>query len=83
MQGSRIAQGKQKPGVQATSQIDGSNHHKDAIAQLQERWKCAAHTKGSASAVYCYPQLGSDVCMVLTHRAMSLWAYEIVSHLTM
>jgi len=81
-QGSQSAQGKQKTGVQAMSQIDRNNRHKDIIAQLQERWKCTAHTKGSVTALYCYPQQGSGACMVLTHRAMSLWAYEVVGHLT-
>ncbi|KAI6033625.1 hypothetical protein BKA83DRAFT_16003 [Pisolithus microcarpus] len=72
-----VAQGKQKPSVQASGQLEGGVRHKELIAELQERWRCDIHSKGPESPTYCYTGNGG-ICYALTHGNLSLWALEIM-----
>ncbi|KIJ12964.1 hypothetical protein PAXINDRAFT_14178 [Paxillus involutus ATCC 200175] len=49
---------------------------KDLIEDLQQRWKCATHTKGTDA--YCYKPSGGGVCFPISHSNLRFWALEIV-----
>lgn len=47
---------------------------KATIAELQERWKCAIHSKNKE--VYCWQSNG--ICYELSFHNLGFWAIEIV-----
>lgn len=49
---------------------------KNLIEELQQRWKCATHTKGTDA--YCYQPSGGSVCFPISHSNLRFWALEIV-----
>ncbi|KIK13386.1 hypothetical protein PISMIDRAFT_118975, partial [Pisolithus microcarpus 441] len=47
--------------------LGGMGLREEVIKQLQERWRCEAHSRGPESPVYCYRSPGASVCYPLTH----------------
>lgn len=66
------------PTTSTSGQLGGTGLREEVIKQLQERWRCEAHSRGPESPVYCYRSPGASVCYPLTHSNMLAWAIEIM-----
>ncbi|KAL4065079.1 hypothetical protein J3A83DRAFT_4375571 [Scleroderma citrinum] len=62
-----------------SSQLGGTNCHKELIDELKKQWTCEIHSKGSSSPTYCYSPSGGNICYVLTLANISYWAFEIMN----
>ncbi|KAG8216752.1 hypothetical protein J3R82DRAFT_6971 [Butyriboletus roseoflavus] len=58
---------------------NGSGQHIELIQELQQRWTCKTHSKGSKSLTYCYTPSGGDMCYPLTTSNLSFWAVAIIN----
>ncbi|KIL68988.1 hypothetical protein M378DRAFT_8402 [Amanita muscaria Koide BX008] len=47
------------------------------IGELQKRWRCEYHSKGSAKDIYCYME-SDGRCFELTLQDFSFWANQVI-----